>query len=52
MNIHKPLDKAWEGRPFKDLAEAPPSALAGVTEQDAERLAQAFGIKTVRDIAS
>ncbi len=36
MNINKALDKAWEGKPFKELAEAPVSALAGVTEKDAE----------------
>ena len=47
MNINKALDKAWEGKPFKELAEAPVSALAGVTEQDAELLAQAFGIRTI-----
>jgi hypothetical protein len=52
MNINKALDKAWEGKPFKEIAEAPVSALAGVTEKDAELLAQAFGIKTVRDMAN
>ena len=29
----------WEGKPFKELAEAPVSALAGVSEKDAELLA-------------
>ena len=52
MNINKALDKAWEGKPFKEIAEAPPSALAGVSEKDAELLAQAFGIKTIRDMAN
>ena len=52
MNINKALDNAWEGKPFKELAEAPVSALAGVTEKDAERLAQALGIKTIRDMAN
>jgi hypothetical protein len=28
MNINKALDKAWEGKPFKALAEAPVSAVA------------------------
>ena len=49
MNINKALDKAWEGKPFKAIAEAPVSAIAGVTEKDAELLAQAFGIKTMED---
>jgi hypothetical protein len=52
MTINKALDKAWEGKPFKEIAEAPVSALAGVTEQDAELLAQAFGIETERDMAN
>ena len=52
MDIHKALDRAWEGNPFKELAEAPPSALAGVSEKDAELLAQALGIRTIRDMAN
>ena len=52
MNIHKALDKAWEGKSFKEIAEAPPSALAGVSEKDAELLAQALGITTIRDMAN
>ena len=52
MNINKALDKAWEGKPFKETAEAPVSALAGVSEKDAELLSQAFGIKTIRDMAN
>ena len=52
MNIHRALDKAWEGKSFKELAEAPPSALAGISEKDAELLAQALGIKTIRDLAN
>jgi len=52
MNIHRALDKAWEGKSFKKLAEAPPSALAGISEKDAELLAQALGIKTIRDMAN
>jgi hypothetical protein len=52
VNINKGLDKAWEGKSFKEVAEAPVSALAGVTEKDAELLAQAFGIKTIRDLTN
>jgi hypothetical protein len=52
MNINKGLDRAWEGKSFKEVAEAPVSALAGVTEEEGELLAQAFGIKTVRDLAN
>ena len=34
------------------VAEAPVSALAGVTEKDAELLAQAFGIKTIHALVN
>jgi hypothetical protein len=36
----------------QELAEARPSALAGIGEKDAELLAQALGIKTIRDMAN
>jgi predicted RecB family nuclease len=52
MNIDKALDKAYEGKHFRELADAPVAALAGVTEADAKRLEEAFGIKTVRDLAN
>jgi hypothetical protein len=44
------LDKAWEDKPLADVLEAPVSALAGVTEEDAESLRKAFNVKTVRDL--
>lgn len=51
MNLNKALDKAYEGKSLKELADAPVSALAGVSEADAELLAKAFKVKTVRDLA-
>ncbi len=44
------LDKAYEGSPLADLLAAPVSALAGVSDGDAELLAKAFNIKTVQDL--
>lgn len=44
------LDKAWEDKPLKEVLEAPVSALAGVTEDDAESLRKAFNVKTVHDL--
>jgi hypothetical protein len=52
LGLEKKLDKAWEGKSAQDIAGAPVSALAGVTEADAELLAKAFGIKTVRDLGT
>ncbi|PWC43848.1 hypothetical protein [Azospirillum sp. TSO22-1] len=45
------LDKAHEGKPFRDILKLSPSALQGVTEKDAEALKSAFGIRTIEDMA-
>lgn len=45
------LDKAWENKPLKEIIAASPSALQGVTDKDAELLQQAFGIKTIEQMA-
>jgi hypothetical protein len=45
------VDNAFQGRPAAELLEAPPSALRGVSAGDAELLAQAFGIRTIRQLA-
>ena len=52
VNLSKALDKAWEDKSLAEILEAPVSALAGVTDADAEKLEAAFGIKTVRDLGS
>jgi hypothetical protein len=46
------LDKAYEGRTMSELADAPVSALQGVSEGDADHLKAAFGITTIRDLGS
>jgi hypothetical protein len=51
MNLNKALDKAYEGKSLKELADAPVAALAGVSEADAELLQKAFNVKTIRDLA-
>ena len=50
--LDKALDKAYESSSLKEILDAPVSALAGVTDKDAEHLAAAFNIKTVRDLGS
>lgn len=52
MNLNKALDKAYEGKSLKELADAPVDALAGVSEADAKALLAAFNVKTVRDLAN
>ena len=47
VDLAKSLDKAYEDKGLKEILDASPAALAGVTDKDAELLAEAFGIKTV-----
>ena len=49
-NLDKMLDKAYENSTLDELLAAPVSALAGVSDGDAELLNKAFGIKTVADL--
>ncbi|MFZ6812890.1 hypothetical protein ACO0K3_00330 [Undibacterium sp. Rencai35W] len=49
MNIIKCVDKAYEKLNFIELADAPVSALQGVSAKDAEVLNKAFHVKTIRD---
>ena len=52
LGLENKLDKAWEGKSAQELAAAPVSALQGVSEGDAQLLAQAFGIKTIADLGN
>jgi len=52
ININKAVDKAYETKSLKEIADAPVDALEGVSAGDAELLAKAFGIKTIRDLGS
>ncbi|TAL30380.1 MAG: hypothetical protein EPN93_19885 [Spirochaetes bacterium] len=52
MNINKAVDKGFEGMGFKQLADAPVNALQGVSENDAKLLADAFSVKTIKDLAN
>ncbi|MGX9670065.1 hypothetical protein [Mycobacterium sp. HM-7] len=52
VDLEKSLDKAYEDKPLKDILDASPAALAGVSDSDAEHLAAAFNIKTVRQLGS
>jgi hypothetical protein len=52
MNINKAVDKKFEGMSLKQVADAPVSALQGISENDAKLLGEAFGVRTVRDLAN
>jgi hypothetical protein len=49
-DLSKYLDKAYENKKLDEILAAPVSALAGVTDEDAEALKRAFRIKTVGDL--
>jgi hypothetical protein len=51
-DISKILDKAYEDKAFSELINAPVSALQGVSESDAQHLKDAFGIDTIRELAT
>lgn len=51
MNIDTVVDKAWATKCFRELADAPVSALRGVSPADAKALAKAFKVTTVRELA-
>jgi hypothetical protein len=52
MNINKALDKAFEGKPLKEVVNAPVSAIEGISEADAQKLHEAFNVKTIGDLAN
>lgn len=52
LGLEAKLVKEWEGKSAQDLATAPVTAIAGVTDNDAKLLLEAFGIKTVRDLGT
>ncbi len=50
-DIARYVDKAHEQKEFAELAELPIDALQGVSKGDADKIHQAFNIKTVRQLA-
>jgi hypothetical protein len=50
VNLDAFLDKAYETSSLADVLAAPVSALAGVSDADADLLKKAFNIKTVGDL--
>lgn len=51
MNIDTIVDKAFTGKSFRELCNAPVSALRGLSVRHARALHQAFGVVTVGDLA-
>jgi hypothetical protein len=52
LGLEKKLMREWEGKSAQEIADAPVTAIAGVSDGDAELLLKAFNIKTVRDLGT
>lgn len=50
-DLSRHLDKAYEQKSFDELVDAPVDALEGVSKSDADLLAKAFNIHTIRELA-
>lgn len=51
MNIDTIVDGAWAAKSFRDICNAPISALRGVSSKDAKALEEAFNVRTVGELA-
>ncbi|ARX83306.1 MULTISPECIES: hypothetical protein [Streptomyces] len=51
IDLAKVVDKAWVDKEVAEVLAAPVSALKGVSDRDGELLQEAFGVKTVADLA-
>ncbi|WP_432037900.1 hypothetical protein [Streptomyces cucumeris] len=52
IDLGKMVDKAWADKEISEILGAPASALKGVSDRHGELLQEAFGIKTVADLAN
>ncbi len=46
------LDARWEKKRLRDLVEASPSILSGMSDKEAKLLEEALGVRTVEDLAT
>ncbi|MCX2924490.1 hypothetical protein [Streptomyces sp. NEAU-W12] len=51
IDLDKVLDKAWADKSLPEIMTAPVAALKGVSDRDGELLQEAFGVRTVADLA-
>ncbi|MEU0910478.1 hypothetical protein ACH4KU_17165 [Streptomyces althioticus] len=52
IDLDKVLDKSWADKSLPEILDAPVAALKGVSDRDGELLQEAFGVKTVADLAN
>ncbi|MFF9058908.1 hypothetical protein ACIRPQ_08145 [Streptomyces sp. NPDC101213] len=51
IDLDKVLDRAWADKSLPEILAAPVGALKGVSDRDGELLREAFGVRTVADLA-
>lgn len=52
VNLAKAMDKEFEDKSLKEILDASPAALAGITDAKAAALKELLGIKTIRELGS
>jgi len=50
--LSEKFDKSFEDKSLEELAQAPVSALQGVSDSDAQKLQEALNIRTVKDLGT
>ncbi|MGA7205344.1 MAG: hypothetical protein WBX27_12015 [Specibacter sp.] len=50
VNLAKALDKEFEDKSLKEILDASPAALAGITDAKAAALKEVLGVKTIREL--
>eukprot|EP00292_Cryptomonas_paramecium_P020148 CAMPEP_0113682210 /NCGR_PEP_ID=MMETSP0038_2-20120614/12507_1 /TAXON_ID=2898 /ORGANISM="Cryptomonas paramecium" /LENGTH=179 /DNA_ID=CAMNT_0000601195 /DNA_START=11 /DNA_END=550 /DNA_ORIENTATION=- /assembly_acc=CAM_ASM_000170 len=50
LNVNNALDKEHESKSFKEVIKLPPGAIQGLKEGPADKLFEAFKIKTIKDL--
>ncbi len=50
-DINQFVDKNYEGMDFKELGQCPVEAIQGLSQNDAEKLKDAFNVQTIQDLA-
>ena len=51
INVNKAVDKAFESKSLKQIADAPVSALEGLSDEQG-KLLEKLGIKTIGDLGN
>ncbi|MEU6944923.1 hypothetical protein ABZ957_06740 [Streptomyces sp. NPDC046316] len=51
IDLDNMLDKAWADKNLPEILAAPVAALKGVSDRDGDLLQEAFGVKTIADLA-